>query len=302
MKALKKLTKKLRVMLDHIDVLGPGVLRDIVKAKTGFWWHSQNLNDRHGLNGSMWINGRAWLQHTSYFSIGQEWSLKHRSGGIGVKVDSGENQIMFHVCIPPVALFTTFTLPYKYNKHLNLLLTGAYERDTYISFHDWSVWVNLWRDDSSWSNHKTFWEQRCASLNFLDLVFGRWKYTERTVEERDVKIPMPEGNYPAKVRIFESTWKRPRWFPQKMIRANVDIKDNKSIPFPGKGENSWDCGMDGLHGMTCSEKTVEDAIGAVVGSVLHSRRRHGGIGWNPEPGDIPPIVEPHFPARTEGRA
>jgi len=162
--------------------------------------------------------------------------------------------------------------------------------------------VNLWRDDSSWTNNKTFLEQRYWSMNFLNLLFGKWKYTERTVEERDVVIPMPEGNYPAKVKIFESAWKRPRWFPQKMIRASVDIKDDQLIPFPGKGENSWDCGMDGLRGMTCPEKTVEAAIGAVVGSVLRSRRRYGGIGWRPDPSDIPTIVEPQLVAMTEGQA
>jgi len=268
-------------------------IRDIIEDKTGLWWHSQNLNDAHGLHGSMWLQGRAWLQHPSDFRIGYEWNLTSSSCGIGMTLASDENQIALHVCFPPIALYTNYTLPYKYNKYFSYLLGNTDRRDTYLSFHDWTVWIELWNNSWEWSNRKTFWEQHSLSLNLLDLILGRWKYTERIVEEQEVKIPMPEGTYPAKAKIFESTWKRPRWFPRKMIRASIDIKDNQLIPFPGKGENSWDCGMDGLRGMTCSEKTIEAAIGAVVGSVLRSRRRHGGRGWEPDVKDIPPIVESH---------
>lgn len=81
------------------------------------------------------------------------------------------------------------------------------------------------------------------------------------------------------MELFESTWKRARWFTHKNVRASVDIP--AGIPHPGKGENSWDCGEDRTYGLTTKADTVEKAIAAVVESSLRDRRRYGGDNWTP---------------------
>lgn len=54
------------------------------------------------------------------------------------------------------------------------------------------------------------------------------------------------------------------------------------VPFPGKGENSWDCGEDAIMGAGADEPTPEAAVASVVKSALRNRRRYGGEGWKPE--------------------
>ena len=108
----------------------------------------------------------------------------------------------------------------------------------------------------------------------VHVVFTPFSSTVPTV------VPMPERAYPASVKLFESTWKRPRWFASRMVRAEVKIE--KGIPFPGKGENSYDCGDDALFGLTCKADTVEQAIAETVESALRNRRRYGGsVDWQP---------------------
>jgi hypothetical protein len=44
---------------------------------------------------------------------------------------------------------------------------------------------------------------------------------------------------------------------------------------PGKGENAWDCGPDGIFAMSGLGRTVEEAIGHVVAAALRDRHRRG---------------------------
>jgi hypothetical protein len=54
----------------------------------------------------------------------------------------------------------------------------------------------------------------------------------------------------------------------------VDLDIPGGIPHEGKGENSWDCGMDGLFG--CSGATVAEAIANAVRHTQRDRERYGG--------------------------
>ncbi|MGH7714730.1 MAG: hypothetical protein ACREML_01920, partial [Vulcanimicrobiaceae bacterium] len=91
----------------------------------------------------------------------------------------------------------------------------------------------------------------------------------QVLEERDVEIPMPEGTYPAHVRIEDEQWKRSRWpFAAVIRRAHIEVPGG--VPHDGK----W--GEDALYGMTCNvgrRHSVEDAIGNCVASVLGDRWR-----------------------------
>lgn len=250
-------------------------IKDFLNKKHIFW-HSQNLNDKHGLNGSMFWNGRAWL-HAKEWVYGVEWHFKNKDHA-GIRISLDDEEVNFSYSFPPFGIYHTLNIPFKYNSKLGKLLLGKdYRKTAYLQVHDWGIWTALWIDDHSWSNKKSWLEQRQWNINLLDALLGRWKYTERNLEERDVVVPMPEGNYSATVKVFESTWKRPKWFPRKMIRTTVNIPNG--IPHPGKGENSWDCGMDATYGLTSQAKTVEEAIGECVKIILNNRRRYGGKNW-----------------------
>lgn len=99
---------------------------------------------------------------------------------------------------------------------------------------------------------------------------------------------MPEGCYPATVKIEERTWKRPRWFRKTRVDAYVDIPDG--IPHEGKGTASWNCGEDGLFGCGCEGDSIEKAVGHTVATVLDYRRRYG------KARDLDPIMSPRVKA------
>jgi len=151
---------------------------------------------------------------------------------------------------------------------------AKYDRQVTISIHNWAIWWALWADTMGWSNKTSKWRKGC--WHFLDTLLGKIKYTREIIKERDVEIPMPEGTYPAHIKLCKDVWKRPRWFANIITRIDADIP--KGIPHEGKGENSWDCGISGCFGMCCSARNIEEGVGKIVGSVLHDRVRYGG--WN----------------------
>ncbi len=148
-----------------------------------------------------------------------------------------------------------------------LRLPGGREFD--VSVHDGSIWLNL-GTDGNWDRGRA-WRKNTVVLHVADWIFGKHVHSVRAiVEERDVQIPMPEGVYPAHVRIEDEQWKRSRWPLKRVVRrAHVDIP--KGVPHAGK----W--GADGLYGLTTpipgKRHPVEQAIGACVASVLGDRWR-----------------------------
>lgn len=139
-----------------------------------------------------------------------------------------------------------------------------------------------WRRDDPW------WK-RGVRLDLVELLFGR---QETFTKERSlgwVDVPMLEGTYRAKVYRVTYTQVRSRW-PFKFRHSLYDFRrfkgpnGEKSIPFPGKGENSWDCGMDGMFGLSVplQEGSLHDAVGRVVADVLETRlERTGDASWTP---------------------
>lgn len=147
------------------------------------------------------------------------------------------------------------------------------DRECGISIHGWTVYLRLWAKWGEWCSADPWWV-RGLSFNIPDAVLGRAQFSRETLSEAiAIQIPMPEGVYKAAAKRERCTWKRPRWFAHSRTSVSVDIP--KGIPFAGKGENSWDCGDDGLFGYGVDGESIEKAIAYGVESVLTSRRRYG---------------------------
>lgn len=115
---------------------------------------------------------------------------------------------------------------------------------------------------------------------FLDDVFlGRAKYSEKITQEGEIKINMPEGIYDATYKLFTSYWRRPRWpFIKKIDRVSIDIP--VGIPHEGKGENSWDCGMDATFGTTMpreKRESIYDIAERFAMRCLETRQKYGRL-------------------------
>lgn len=161
-----------------------------------------------------------------------------------------------------------------------------------VSFHGRAVWWSIWHDRDSWSSKTPRW--RKGSFHWWRFLVGKPVHSSEIVDEREVGIPMPEGVYRAAVKIERRRWKAPRWpWAKSLYTYDVDVLSRPSpsgpyvpegdgprtsgyIPVPGKGENAWDCGPDGIFGSSGPGRTVEEAVGHVVASALRDRKRHGG--------------------------
>jgi hypothetical protein len=216
-------------------------------------YHHQNLSDGKL---PLWRAGRAW-----WWKFGWEWHLFRRWGACGVAVGA---------------------------KHLSIRLPGfqfylhgrdhdAWEpREFEVSVHDGCLWIeHPWiRGGGEWRSSDPWWKKQIV-LHVKDWLLGSVRYEKRDVESCEVFVPMPEGSYRATAKREVATWRR-RWYVPKQTRDSWWVDIHGGIPFAGKGENSWDCGDDGLWGTGGRDgMTLGETIGHVVGCVLRSRERRG---------------------------
>lgn len=259
--------------------------------RRGLWVHAQNLNrdSRERVIGSGFWSGRAWL-HIRSKSLGLEWHFGRRAHfcGAGITFGAGdsENDILFFAGIPWLfALWFSVerlgwlhrVLPgeWHYNDRTDRFYKVVDARKISLDLYAGGLWWRLWahpdgRGDNLWSGQRFRWQS--GGFYPLDALLGRRRHSERDIEIVETAVPLPDGNYPARIRFFESQWKRPRWpFVERMVRADIEL--HRPIPIPGKGDNDFDQGEDAIYAMTVPAGTVPDAVAAVVQSALRDRRR-----------------------------
>ena len=248
-------------------------------------FHSQNLNERRGggTPGSKFRHGRCWLHFGERSCLGMEWGFWRPRLSVGVGLATHEEALAWHFCIGLVNLY--FHLDYwplhrwlgEKTKRPDQKYGNG--REIGFSIFDGAVMIDLWNDpmETRCKEDPKWWH---TYIVVKDVFLGRADYSTRILKTSRVEVPMPEANYSATVKIEEATWKRPRWpWPLRHIRA--EITPDVPIPSPGKGENSWDCGEDATHSMTCAATNEQEAVAALVKSVLDDRYRHGGKDWRP---------------------
>lgn len=222
-----------------------------------WWWH---LGDRSVFRVEFY-----WWTHFAHASIrthDSEWTLA--------------------LALPPLAIWLTLDGFGLWHPQKRCVATWESpqrefwipdDRECGVSFHDWTLRINPWSLSMEWSSSDPWWV-RGLSFNVQDFMLGRTRYRSETLRDGiPLKIPMPEGVYPAVAKIERCTWKRPRWFGRTRTYVSVDVP--KGIPFAGKGENSWDCDDDGLFGYSSEGDSLDRAVAKGVESVLSSRRKYG---------------------------
>lgn len=243
----------------------------------------QNLRESEYDKRRFWSYGRGWLRFGEHWydrrfaQIGVEWSIPSGHCGWGVTFGGGDAGRDFGMTFAVPFLFTlyvTISNAFKSN-----LFTWDFNRgsDRQIScyFADWTFSYSIWVGSmASWSRSYPWcrWWRQC-SFDFKNLL-GKQSYRRWTIGSPiPIQIPLPEGVYQAVAQREGAIWKRTLWFAHE--RRFVDVTVPKGLPFAGKGENSWDCGDDGLFGYSVDGDSIEHAIAHGVESVLKSRRRNG---------------------------
>jgi hypothetical protein len=142
---------------------------------------------------------------------------------------------------------------------------------------DWAFWWSCWEDEMSWRSKDPWWMR--WSFNLRDFVLGLCKYEKVTLSKHRIWIPLPEGEYLAEAGLQVSTWRRRHWpwWPLTIRRLGTDVEVLQwgGLPFEGKGENSYDCGRDGLFGYSVDGHDLSKAIAMGVELTLRCRAKHG---------------------------
>lgn len=116
--------------------------------------------------------------------------------------------------------------------------------------------------------------------NLLDIILGERIYSSVDTPCDNVIFDMPEAQYMAKVKIVDCAWKRPLSpFIKRARSVDFDFGD-VGIPVEGKGENSWDCGMDAI--FSCSmgiekDESVREARDKEILSIIKTRMRRSSM-------------------------
>jgi hypothetical protein len=144
------------------------------------------------------------------------------------------------------------------------------DRECDLSISGWTLRFTPWGRSMEWNSRDPWWI-RGLKFDIQRFVLGRRVYVAEELALVPCHVPMPEGFYPAVAKVQRVTRGFTRWFKHTGQEVTLDIP--KGIPYAGKGENSWDCGDDGLFGI--GGDSIEDAIRRARESALESRRRHG---------------------------
>lgn len=239
-----------------------------------FHWTNDNEHS-DGTTGSAFWKGRAWWRGTKW-RIALQWLFGRNSRHTMFDFSRLEGRkISFAIGIHFLfALFVTISLPWIPERRWDN------QREFRLSFSEGYVIFAPWRDPGSWSQDNPWWDNTYV-FSPADFLLGRQRHSERDLYTVRSVVDMPEGNYPATIRVFESTWTRPRWF-RKLQVIRADIEMDIPIPIPGKGENSWDLDDNGIESMCVSVTTVDEAVNRMRESAMQTRRRYGGEGWMPK--------------------
>lgn len=226
-------------------------------------YHHQNLTDGKL---PLWRRGRAW-----WGPLAWEWSIFRRYTSFGIALGLRG----FSIRLGPL-----FAI-YVHGRRDDAWDKGEFE----ICFHDGCIWIYTpWVDRMGWSRDAPWWT-KVLVLHVDDWLLGKERCVTVEKPPFQVYVPMLEGSYRATATPKMFIYRR-RWYVPMRERESVWLDIPGGIPHSGKGENSWDCGDDGLWGT--GGDTVEEAIGNAVTSVLKSRRRHGHDSKNT--GRAPSIV------------
>ena len=264
-----------------------GILKRVA-SRFGLWFHWQNLNEKPTPRGEEqrvgWPRkGRCWLSRSEWddhdrrtgkspWCLGVEWVFPSCRFGFGIDAHTERDEAFtLRFAVPPFDIYVNIESGFA-RKLARRLIGKAGERELDISIHSGALRWNFWTPGMEWSSKTPKW--RNGSFHPVDFFLGSRRYSKTPLESGEIEIPMPEATYTGTYELSVARWKRPRWpFARTIRRGEANIPEG--IPFPGKGENAWDCGQDRTYGITCSARTKAELIGETVKSVARDRERNG---------------------------
>jgi len=266
------------------------------KEKTWFF-HSINELKEHPQKNRKFIHGglfnrRYFLHFRNDLTFSLEISLPTPSCRISFEADSDNSKLSFNLAVPLLFSVHCGISGFKLHKFIEKFIPKkADPRSPHacgISIFSWALWIDPWVPMHSWQRNYP-WYAKTKTIHFKDLILGKMKCNHETIGSPvKVNIPLPEGIYPGTCTFEKYTWKRSRLPWNSYYKESTKFDADKSIPYPGKGENSWDCGISGLCSTSSISHDIPKCIGHVVTTILESRQKYGGsFTWIPTKEDQP---------------
>lgn len=223
---------------------------------------------------------RQWIHVTKNTTIHHSWALFPKSFGITLGLADYECAVSIFVRIF-IASFYFSINNWKLEKWIQ---EKTKRKDTKygdgreigIRVFDWKVWIDLWSDPMEWRSEDPWWYQ--FTIDPIELILGCEKVNHEVIDQGESAIVMPEGEYQCTFEIREYRHKRKRWIARTRYSISVDIKDG--IPIEGKGESSWDCGMDAIYGTSMAFKQGDHPykyMNEIALSIIKDRLRRGNL-------------------------
>lgn len=239
-----------------------------------FGYHSQNIAKEDAKDyakagkpykGS-WVSWRCWWK-----VLGKPFRLElHSKFGFSGKIefDWEDHEITFHIA--PLFFSLYFTI--------GKVLKGDWRRgrrEFGFNLHEEFFWITIWTNPHEWNSSDPWWQH--ITIHWKDILFGKLVYTSTPIRKEQTTLCLPEANYPINIEFSRCTWVRPRRIFGNVDQIQADMKCEKGIPVPGKGENSWDCGDDATYSLWCQVPTgtTAEALGKLLETIVDKRRRHG---------------------------
>ena len=246
------------------------------------------------LGGSAWRAGRFFV-HSSGRSRAMVWwhfFSRLNWAEVSVKFDTEEGgEIALGVIVPWLASFgislplpTRWLRPWMIQDRVFDLRLGYIGDIAWIEVA-WAQWAQdcgmtdyyrrerprKYTDLQLWPG----WQLKLRWPPLLDWVFGKRKYRQETRRSMPIQILMDMHQHDGLWTLRETWSERQRWPWRYHVRFYSDIDMPDPPQFAGKGENSWDCGNDGICGMSSRELTPLGAIGDYMAAVMKARAKYG---------------------------
>ncbi len=219
------------------------------------------------------LEGRLIFYLSDKLDLKFSWNAWSNFTHLKFNIDSTESDVGFSLACSPISFWFSIGGQWIWK-----LLKSCQDREFSLSYHHQAIWWNLGTNPNDWSNQIPRW--RNGSFHLDDFILGPSKFSKQKFGEPvGITLYFSEGSYRGTCQLESVTWKRPRWFKHQSQQASIEMQE--PVPIPGKGENSWNCGQEAVHGTMLEASSVSEAIGKFTTSILQSREKYGGLQWNP---------------------
>lgn len=241
---------------------------DKTKKESIFWGHkSQDCSLK---------SGRFWL-HIFKICINPEWNFGKDllTFGFKCKLDFDEVWgIQFSINL----IFAHFYLT------IEDILTKEYCRKKIIDqnisclkiidfkvFQDLICWSFFLSEDlcHTWYPKNSI---KDGTFNYINFILGKAEYSEKTLQEQDIKLEMPEKIYNGTGRLFNGYWKRSRWITKVITRCEVNFPEG--VPHPGKGTCAHNCDDTSTFSLTASTDNILECIQKFKNDIMYMRKKY----------------------------